>query len=253
MMSRNTSIGTLCRNSLVAASVGLALLLPQGAAGQGAVPVDLELVLAVDTSSSVSGSEYELQMKGLAEAFRNPAVVSAIRSAGDLGIAVTLVQWAESSRQERAVPWRLVRNAADAAELARAIDEVPRLIHGGATGISFAIAYGVQQLENNGYVGLRRVIDISGDGRANHGPAPSRGRDAAVARGVTINALAILDEIPMLDRYFRSQVIGGSGAFVMVARDWVDFAEAIVLKLIREIADTPVATLPDQPADGRRS
>lgn len=229
------------------AFVALALLCSSSAQAQDRVAVDLELVLAVDTSSSVSASEYDLQMEGLARAFREPAVIGAIRSAGDQGIAVAVVQWAESRNQVLAVPWRLVRDAASGEAFARDIEAAKRQIPGGATGISESIAFSMRQIDGNRFAGLRKVIDISGDGRANHGPPPQAAREAAAAAGVTVNALAILNEIPLLDRYFRDQVIVGSGAFVVVARDWEDFAGAIVKKLIREIAATPVAELPERP------
>ncbi len=207
-----------------------------------AVPIQVDLlVLAIDTSSSVSPEEYRLQVQGLAEAFRDPTVLAAIRGIGNLGIAVTLVQWAKGNEQVQALPWARVRNREQAERLSNQIAGVPRLIRGGTTGIGGAILFSVQLLETNDFQGTRRVIDISGDGRANHGTAPEVGRDAAVASGITVNGLAILNEIPLLDRYFRNQVIGGTGAFVVVAKDWRDFAVAILAKLIKEISAAPVA------------
>ena len=204
-------------------------------------PVDLELLLAVDTSSSISAEEFTRQIDGLARAFGHPAIAAAIPKAGTRGIAVALVQWAEVDRQVMVIPWTRLRDGADARALAAQIAAVPRAIEGGATGLGAAVSYAAESLLSNRFDGARLVIDISGDGRANDGPIPTRARDRAVASGITVNGLVILDEIPLLDRYFRDTVIGGSGAFVMVADDWVDYAAAILEKLIKEISESPLA------------
>lgn len=207
--------------------------------------VDLELVLAVDTSSSINAEEYRLQMQGLAQAFRSPDVLEAVRRSGRHGIAVVLVHWAEDASQAIAVPWTWIGDTDSARRFADRIARAPRSIIGGATAIGNVLAFAVDELERNEFRGLRRVIDLSGDGRANHGFSPERGRDIALKAHVTVNALAILNEIPMLDRYFRDTVIGGPGAFVLVAKDWRDYGDAILRKLIREISDTPLATRPE--------
>jgi len=225
-------------------AAALALVCFAAPAGAQEITVDLELLLAVDTSSSISKEEYELQIHGLAEAFRHPAVAAAIRAAGDYGIVVAVMQWAESKDQVMVLPWTLVRDGADAEAFAAQIDQAPRRIAGGATAIGSALEMAVAELARNGYAGLRKVIDVSGDGRANHGRLPTDSRDAAVARGITINGLAILNELPLLDRYFREQVVGGSGAFVLAADDWTDFAVAILAKLVREISGAPLAAAP---------
>jgi hypothetical protein len=209
-------------------------------------PVDLELVLAVDASASVSDQEFELQVRALAEAFRHRAVARAIRAAGDLGLAVALVQWADYGRHMMAVDWTEVRDAAAAAEFAGKIDQVWRSLSGN-TAIGGALEFAILQLEGNGYLGRRRVIDVSGDGRSNHGSAAWLVRDRAVARGITVNGLAILNEDPTLDRYYRTNVIGGTGAFVMTANDYEAYRSAIVSKLIKEIAGPPTAALPALP------
>jgi len=211
------------------------------AVAQAPVPVDLELLLAIDTSSSINKEEYHLQVEGLASAFRHPAVIAAIDAAGNLGIAVAVTQWAETRDQILVLPWTRVDGAASVLAMAKRIAAIERRIPGGATGISSAIEFGIAQIESNGFEGTRRVIDLSGDGRANHGPIPSISRDRAVALGITVNGLAILNEIPLLDRYFRETVIGGSGAFVMAANDWVAFAQAMLEKLVREISQSPIA------------
>ena len=218
--------------------------LPAAAPGQGGRPVDLELVLAVDTSSSVSAEEFDLQMRGLAEAFRSPAVVQAIRAAGDLGLAVSLVQWSDARKQTLAIDWVMVTDDASAARFSQEIENTPRFLIGGGTALGGALSFSMRQFETSGYQGRRKVIDVSGDGRTNQGAHPSRVRDLAVAAGITVNGLAILNEDLYVDRYYRYNVIGGTGAFVMTADDYRDFANAILQKLIKEIAGVPIAARP---------
>ena len=209
--------------------------------------VDLELVLAVDTSSSVSPLEFDLQMRGLAEAFRHPAVLSAIRAAGDLGIAVSLVQWSDNRNQFVAVDWMTLHQESDVLALADEIDKAPRFLVGGGTAIGGALEFAARQFERNDFEGRRKVIDLSGDGRTNQGAHPGPIRDEAVAKGITVNGLAILNEDVYVDRYYRFNVIGGTGAFVMTAADYESFADAMLQKLVKEIAGVPVAGLPALP------
>ena len=218
--------------------------------GQEGEPVDLELVLAVDASSSVSDEEFDLQMKGLADAFRHEAVMAAIHATGDLGIAVTLIQWSDNLSQSTAVDWVRISSAEAAAAFGGEIERAPRFLVGGSTAIGGALKFSLRQMERNSFEGRRKVIDLSGDGRTNQGPAPDSIRDRAVAEGVTINALAILNEDLYVDRYYRRSVVGGTGAFVLTASDYVDFANAILLKLIREIAGAPIALGPADEEEG---
>ena len=213
---------------------------PAAVRAQGGT-VDLELVLAVDASSSVSAEEFDLQMRGLAEAFRSPAVLRAIEAAGDLGIAVGLVQWSDDAKQSLAIGWRRLVDAASAAAYADEIEGTPRFLVGGGTAIGGALTYAIRQLQSNGFEGRRQVIDLSGDGRTNQGKRPHQIRDQAVALGITINGLAILNEDAFIDRYYRNNVIGGEGAFVMTAADYDDYAEAMLEKLVQEIAGVPIA------------
>lgn len=210
-------------------------------------PIDLELMLAVDASSSVSIEEFDLQMQGLARAFRSPEVLAAVQAGGDLGIAVALMQWSDNRKQTVAVDWSVVFDETSALALADQIEATPRYLVGGGTAIGGAIQYAVRQFENNGFDGRRQVIDVSGDGRTNQGSQPSDERDRAVERGITINGLAILNEDPTIDSYYLSHVIGGTGAFVMTANDYRSYALAILAKLIREIAGVPVAAAPGPP------
>lgn len=217
------------------------------ALAQGRQPVDLELVLAIDASSSVSPGEFDLQMRGLAEAFRNPAVHGAIRAVGDLGIAVAMVQWSDNRKQTVAIDWARITDSASAEAFARAIDNTPRYLIGGGTAIGGAVNYSARLLRTNRFEGRRKVIDVSGDGRTNQGANPARARDDAVAADITVNGLAILNEDGLVDRHYLANVIGGTGAFVMQADDYVDFAKAMLEKLIKEIAGAPVAALPPDP------
>ncbi len=208
---------------------------------QGSQAVDLELALLVDVSASVSDEEFLLQAGGLATAFQSPAVLDAIRALVNRGIAVSVIQWANRTNQRVSIEWTLLRGDADARALVARIAYMPRLIHGGHTALGSALAFGLQELESNRSAGLRRVIDVSGDGRANDGLPLRAVREEVIKHGVTINGLAILNELPLLDRYFRDRLIGGEGAFVMVAQDYTDFAQAMVVKLVREIRAVPLS------------
>ena len=207
--------------------------------------VDLELVLAVDASSSVSGVEFDLQIRGLAAAFRHRSVARAIRATGDLGLTVALFQWAGDRQQVLAIDWMVVRDAPTASRFAEAVETVKRSIAGN-TAIGSALEFAIGQLEGNGFDGRRKVIDVSGDGRNNRGTAAWLARELAVARGITVNGLAILNEDPTLDRYYVTNVIGGTGAFVMTANDYDAYRLAIVAKLIKEITGAPIAARPSR-------
>jgi hypothetical protein len=223
-------------------ALALALVIPWvPAQAQGGRVVDLELALLVDVSASVSDEEFRLQVGGLATAFQSAAVLDAIRSSAYRGIAVSVIQWANRTNQRVSVEWTLLRGDADALGLAARIASMPRIIHGGHTALGSALAFGLQELESNRFSGLRRVIDCSGDGRANDGRPLRAVREEVIKRGVTINGLAILNELPLLGGYFRDHLIGGEGAFVMVAQDYTDFAQAMVAKLRREIRSVPLS------------
>lgn len=228
----------------------LATLLLAGAPWAAAQPtrqVELELVLAVDTSTSVDDTEFSLQREGLAAAFVAADVLSAIRAAGDLGIAVALVHWSGVGRQHLVVDWTLIREAADGLGFSRAVAAAPRASIG-MTDIGGAIAFALEAIETNAFSGRRRVIDVSGDGSSDAARVAAE-RDRAVARGATINGLVIenedidLGELAKIDvrEHYADHVIGGVGAFMMTARDFEDFATVIRRKLIREIAGPATA------------
>lgn len=225
-------------------------------ARQPGVAVDLELVLAVDVSLSVDAEEARLQRQGYVQAFRDPLVVEAIMD-GILGrIAVAYFEWANAAHTQVVVDWVLIDSPASAARFA---DALSRRRPGPAhyTSISGAIDFGMLLFENNGFEGTRRVIDVSGDGPNNWGDLVDHARDRAVAEGVTINGLPILDigsgpfsryNIPDLDLYYRDCVIGGPAAFIVVAENFTAFASAIRRKLFLEIAGlSPPDAAPGQP------
>jgi len=206
--------------------------------------VDLELVLAVDVSSSVNGEEFALQMDGLARAFRNPLLLRALEAAGGGGIAVALVQWAGPESQALAFDFQRVDSPGSAQRVAALIEQTPRLFDSGGTSISGAIDFAMLLFAANLFDGRRHTIDISGDGRNNHGRQVAVARDEALAQGVTINGLAILNEEPNLDLHYSRSVIGGPDCFVMTADDYTDFQDAILIKLVREISGSIVSRLP---------
>lgn len=234
--------------AVMAVAAGVGLLIAAGARAQfePIVPgpsraVTLELVLAVDTSSSVSPEEFGLQMQGFATAFRDPSVIAAITATGAGGVAVSMIQWSDNRRQQVAVDWTLLTDEEGALAFAGLIDATPRFLDGGGTAISGAIEFALAEIDLNTFEGSRKVIDISGDGRANQGASPDTLRDLAVLKGVTVNGLAILNEDSSVAAYYRANVIGGAGAFVMTANDYDSFAAAIREKLIKEIGAVPVA------------
>ena len=198
--------------------------------------VDLQLILAVDASGSVNQERFELQKRGYAAAFLTRAVLGAIRSGPAQAIAVTMVQWTGPALQVQVVPWTRIGDTESAAALADLIAAAPRRLFGGGTSISGAIDHAMTLWQQSPYHGARRVIDISGDGANNRGRSAAEARDEAVRAGVAINGLPILSLEPELDRYYEDNVIGGPGAFVVAATSYDNFADAILKKLIHEIA-----------------
>ncbi|NKB21308.1 MAG: DUF1194 domain-containing protein [Alphaproteobacteria bacterium] len=213
--------------------------------------VDLQLVLAVDVSGSVDDQEAILQRSGYIAAITDPAVIKAITS-GILGrIAVTYFEWAGEGWHEPVTGWRVIDDAKSATNYAALLRKTSPG-KGPWTSISDAIDHGVALIENSPFKGLRKVIDISGDGPNNTGGLVVPARDAAIAKRITINGLPIINErlnfgrTPManLDLYYRHCVIGGPRAFMIVANGFKDFARAVKRKLILEIADNTRAIDP---------
>ena len=203
--------------------------------------VELELVLALDASTSVDFREFNLQMAGYAAAFRNRDFIDAVEAFAVDGIAVCMIVWAGPGQSRIAIDWSIVRDGPTAISFAETIDFTPRVVWGGSTAIGDSLAHAVDLIEGNDIEGGRRVIDVSGDGRANDGLPLGDQRSRAAGLGVTINGLTILNEEPELDRFYAANVIVGPGAFVQTAKNYDDFARAILRKLIREIRGSPVA------------
>jgi hypothetical protein len=219
--------------------LGLALVSPAlcaKAAGRG---YDLLLVLAVDSSGSVDPVEYRLQLDGLAAAFRDAQVRSAITAGPNGRIAVNLLLWADARFERFTSGWVAIDGAASAERFAHTIETFDKRV-GGGTGIGAAIAQGIALLETSGLDAPRRVIDVSGDGiEAYEGPRPPimlpEARELLGATGVIVNGLAIESDFPRLASYYRTEVAHGPGSFVVSARTFEDFAVAMRDKLIREI------------------
>ncbi len=227
-------------------ALGLAAAAGTGAPAGAETPVDLELVLAVDVSGSVDPEEAQLQREGYVGALLNPRVQAAIRGGPHGRIAVIYMEWAGDTYQRVVVPWTLLEDAASVESFAAVVAESPTLT-AQWTSISAAIDHGARLFEGNGFEGMRRVIDVSGDGVNNRGRPVEWARDQAVAAGITINGLPILNDRPNpwggsppvdLDRYYRDHVIGGPGAFLVPAVSFDAFADAILSKLLLEISGT---------------
>jgi hypothetical protein len=245
------SILALCAVAvLVAAGAGVRAQTTPAAPEQ--VAVAIALVLAVDTSGSVSMGRFELQKQGYAAAFRNPQVLNSIRALATQSIAVAMMQWTGPRLHVVAVDWTLIKDEASASTFAAAVEAAPRQLFGGGTSISGAIDYSRLLLAQSPFNGARRVIDISGDGANNSGRSVTQARDEAVGDGVAINGLPILTVEPGLDHYYYDNVIGGPGAFMIPAENYDTFADAVLKKLITEIAaaDPPPAPTRSQERQG---
>ncbi|MEX3007324.1 DUF1194 domain-containing protein [Hoeflea sp. TYP-13] len=234
-------MATMLRTSLycVAAIVLLLLADPSSANDE----VDVELVIAVDVSRSMTDRELQIQRRGYAEALRSEAVARAVKSGLTGKIALTYVEWGGRAYQRTIVDWRIIENehdlAAFAAEITSNFDGAMR-----RTSISGAINYATNRIETNGISALRKVIDVSGDGPNNSGPPAPGARDRALSLGITINGLPLMTReglgsqfhLDDLDDYYRYCVIGGPGSFVIPVTSWDEFPEAVRRKLVLELA-----------------
>jgi hypothetical protein len=230
-----TARGSLAER-LCAMLLAVALAIGSGAPAVAQTAVDLQLVLAVDVSGSVSDERFKLQQQGYAKAFRNWRVLEAIRSGSARAIAVTMTHWTGPSQQAQVIPWMVVSDEAAMIALAEAIERTTRQLYAGGTSISGAIDHAVTLFPQSGVTGGRRVINVSGDGANNRGRPAAEARDDAVREGITINGLPIMALEPGLDQYYLANVIGGPNAFAIVAESYDAFAEAVLKKLITEIA-----------------
>lgn len=232
----------------IAAVVGalLVLLVGIGTAAR-AEQVDLQLALIADVSRSVDNDEFRLQREGFASALTDPRVLSAIRSGAVGAIGVTFIEWSGDDEQKVVVDWTVIRDGESGAVVADQIRTAPRSFTG-RTSISAAIDFTVRRFEASGLTSARKVIDVSGDGTNNAGRDVTSARDEAVAKGFVINGLAIINLNPNfgfiahtqppggLPNYYRQNVMGGPGAFVLQIDDFHSFADAMATKLLNEIA-----------------
>lgn len=216
------------------------------------IEVDVELLLAVDVSRSMSEAELELQRRGYAAALRSPAVIEAIEY-GMIGqVAIAYVEWAGEDTQTVVIDWTLISDAESADAFADRLSDIPTP-PSRRTSISGALEHARAAIMENGYEGLRKVIDISGDGPNNEGGPVVAARDRTVADGIAINGLPLLtrerDDIPWrtadLESYYRQCVIGGPASFVIAVASWDEFAEAVRRKLVLELVGlTPEDVMP---------
>jgi hypothetical protein len=217
---------------------------------RAAEAVDLLLVLAADVSRSIDTAKFQLQRDGYAAAITDRRVLNVIRSGPNHQIAVCFVEWSGVGAQKLVIDWTIVRDDASAREFSAQIAEAPRSFSD-RTSISGGIEFAMVQFARAPYDARRRTIDVSGDGTNNSGREVSAARDDALADGVTINGLVILSDRPLawnadhtnppggLEKYYRDNVVGGPGAFVMAAENFESFGQAIINKMIAEIAVVP--------------
>lgn len=229
---------------LLLISAGVAVI---PAAALAAEQVDLLLILAADVSRSVDSAKFQLQREGYAAAIADPRVLDAVRSGRVGRIGLTFLEWSGVGAQRVVIDWTTISDADSAKGFGDRLLEAPRSF-ADRTSISGAIEFALGQFARAPYDAPRRTIDISGDGTNNAGRDVTFARDEALAKGVTINGLVILSETPLawnpdhtnppggLDNYYRNNVIGGPGAFVQVAQDFNSFGQAIVKKMIAEVA-----------------
>lgn len=220
-------------------------------AAASAEPVDVELVLAVDVSLSMSPAELDIQRKGYAAALTDPKVLEAIEGGAYGRIAVTYFEWAGNAMQKVIVPWTVVASAADAEAVAAQLQAMPPA-SARRTSISGALEFAADLMAESPFESQKRVIDISGDGPNNQGAPVTGARDAVVAQGIVINGLPLMTnggrmsvfDVANLDRYYADCVVGGPGSFTVPVTDWAQFPEAIRRKLVLELAGGPAPLEP---------
>lgn len=241
----------------VLALAGLGLLGPVLAQARAAPSVDVALVLAADVSRSITSDEFQLQRQGYARAIASPEVVRAIQAGAHGAIAITFVEWSGETEQRIVVDWQVIRDAASAKKFVATLLAAPRAFYG-RTSISAALDFAMARLRKSGVQADRQVIDVSGDGTNNAGPPLADSRAAALAAGVTINGLVIINNRVELyggfashtqppgglPHWYQENVVGGPGSFLLVAKDFESFADAMTKKLVNEISSaTPPHTL----------
>ena len=224
---------------LYALAVTIGLLTSGGTALAADEEVDVELVLAVDVSGSMDLEEAQVQRAGYVDALNHPDFIDAVRNGLTGRIAITYFEWAGRINESSFLGWHTISNAEEAKSFAAVLEARPIATRRG-TSLSVALSYGATLFEANGYAGMRRVIDVSGDGPNNSGSPVAPARDAATALGIIVNGLAIMIRPSAvygpLDQYYADCVIGGPGAFVLPVQEPEDFAIAIRRKLILEVS-----------------
>jgi hypothetical protein len=231
--------------TLLAVTLGVAPLYAQQKASQR---VDVALVLAADVSRSITTGEFQLQRQGYAKAIADPDVVRAIQAGTNRAIALTFVEWAGSDEQQIVVDWQIVKDSASAKAFTDTLLAAPRAFFG-RTSISGALDFAMARLKESGVKAERQVIDVSGDGTNNAGRSLEDARAQVLAAGVTINGLAIINESATLfgfsghtqppgglPAWYRDNVTGGPGSFLLTVEDFESFGEAMTKKLLNEIA-----------------
>jgi uncharacterized protein DUF1194 len=233
----------------------LLVLLGIEPAAQAAEQVDLLLVFAADVSRSIDQAKFQLQREGYAAALTDKRVIEAVTAGRTKRIAIAFVEWSGATSQKLLIDWTVVDGVEAARKVGDQLVELPRSF-AERTSISAGVDFAVTVLAQAPYQSPRRTIDVSGDGTNNSGRDVTLARDEAVAQGITINGLVILSDRPMawnpehtnppggLAEYYRKNVVGGPGAFVVVAEDFNSFGQAIVKKLIAEIAELETPSAP---------
>jgi hypothetical protein len=239
----------ISKRSMLAGGAALAAtaLVPREA--RAVEQVDLLLSLSADVSRSVDDEKFKLQRQGYANAISDPRVVGLMKAGPHKRIAINLIEWADTGAASIMVPWTVISHHGEARDFSARVIDAPRHFRG-RTSISTGIDFAVSSMNTSPFGAERRVIDISGDGTHNSGRDVVAARNEAVAKGFTINGIAILSAVPLafnpshthppggLFKYFEDNVIGGNGAFAIAADGFSDFGQAIIQKLIKEIAGT---------------
>ena len=229
----------------------LTCLVAIGHARAAMPPVDVALVLVTDVSRSIDDTEFQLEKQGYAAAFANPRVIAAIKAGPAARIAVAYVEFASPDQVREIVGWTVIADEASAQAFTATMAEAPRSAYG-RTAIGSGIAFATRMLADPAFAEAHRLIDVAGDGTSNAGVPITEARDAAVEAGITINGLTIINDHPVsytfahvqppggLSNYYRENVTGGPGSFVVEVHDFATFGDAMTRKLINEIAGLPL-------------
>jgi hypothetical protein len=243
-------------SAIVLVTVTALALLRSAGAARATESVDVAVVLAADVSRSINDEEFALQRRGYAAAITSPQLLDAVRSGVHGAIAVAFVEWAGEGEQKTVIDWSVIRDAADAGKFAAALQAAPRSFSG-RTAIGSGIDYALGLLGESGIAADRHLIDVSGDGTSNQGRPVTEARDQAVKGGVTVNGLAIVNRRAAAEggylalhtnppggllKYYQDNVIGGPGAFALSIDDFNRFGEAMMRKLLAEIASVTPAS-----------